>query len=52
MKYLFATTNKAKIKYYANRLQENGIDIVTLEDLNITIDVEETGNDPVENALI
>lgn len=52
MKYLFATTNKAKIRYYANKLQENGIDIVTLDDLNITIDVEETGNDPVENALI
>jgi inosine/xanthosine triphosphate pyrophosphatase family protein len=33
MKILFATTNKAKVKFYAARLKEKGIDIVTLDDL-------------------
>ncbi|CVH76347.1 Non-canonical purine NTP pyrophosphatase [Clostridiales bacterium CHKCI006] len=52
MKYLFATTNKAKIRYYATKLRERGIEVITLEDLNITCDVDETGKDPVENAII
>lgn len=52
MKCLFATTNKAKIRYYVTKLRELGIEIVTLEDLNITCDVDETGKDPVENAVI
>ena len=30
MKILFATTNQAKVRYYATRLQEKGFDIVTL----------------------
>ena len=52
MKYLFATTNKAKIRRYAKELIKNGIEIVTLDDLNINIDVNETGNNSVENAII
>lgn len=52
MKYLLATTNKAKIRYYGTKLKEKGIDIVTLNDLNIDIDVDETGKDPIENAII
>ena len=52
MKYLFATTNKAKIRYYVTKLRERGIEVITLEDLNITCDVDETGKDPVENAII
>ena len=52
MKYLFATTNKAKIKRYATKLIQKGIEIVTLNDLNINIDVEENGKDPIENAII
>lgn len=52
MKYLFATTNKAKIRRYATKLIENGIEVVTLNDLNIDIDVDESGKNPVENALI
>lgn len=52
MKCLFATTNKAKIRYYVTKLRELGIEIVTLEDLNIACDVDETGRDPVENAVI
>lgn len=52
MKILLATTNKAKIRYYGNKLKQKGIDIVTLEELGITCDVDETGNNPIENAVI
>jgi len=52
MKILLATTNDAKIKYYGTRLEEKGIDLVTLKDLKIDIDVDETGKDPIENAVI
>lgn len=52
MKYLLATTNKAKIRYYGTKLKEKGIDIVTLNDLNIDVDVEENGKNPTENAII
>lgn len=52
MKYLLATTNKAKIRYYVTKLKERGIEIVTLEDINIECDVDETGKNPIENAII
>lgn len=52
MKYLLATTNKAKIRYYGTKLQEQGIEIVTLKDLNIECDIDETGKNPIENAII
>lgn len=52
MKILFATTNKAKVRYYASKLKEEGIDVVTLQDLNIILDVEEDGLNPMENAVI
>ncbi|AMC93045.1 hypothetical protein AOC36_03315 [Erysipelothrix larvae] len=52
MKILFATTNKAKIRYYAHKLKEYGVDILTLSDIGLSIDVEETGKTPLENAII
>lgn len=52
MKFLFATTNKAKIRYYGNKLKEHGLDIVFPDDLNINCNVEETGDNPIENAAI
>lgn len=52
MKYLLATTNKAKIRYYGTKLKERGIEIITLEDLNIECEVDETGKNPIENAII
>lgn len=52
MKFLLATTNKAKIRYYGSKLKEHNIEIVTLEDLNINCDVDETGKNPVQNAII
>ncbi len=52
MKLLLATKNKAKINYFGKKLKERGIDIVTLDELGIDIDVEETGITPIENATI
>lgn len=52
MKYLFATTNKAKVRRYGEKLKENGIDLVTLNDLNLELDVDESGKNPIENAII
>ena len=52
MKVLFATTNKARVKYYALRLKEKGIDLVTLDDLDISAMPKENGNNPLGNAII
>lgn len=52
MKILFATTNPSKLKRYSKKIKERGIDLVTLKDLNIDIDVEETGDSALENAII
>lgn len=52
MKVLFATTNPAKLKMYGKTLQEKGYEVVTLKDLNITTEVEETGTTLEENAII
>lgn len=52
MKYLLATTNKAKIKRYGDNLKQNNIDFITLSDLNLNLNVDETGNNPTENAII
>lgn len=52
MKYLLATTNKAKIRYYGTKLKECGIEIVTLNELNIDCDIDEIGKNPIENAII
>jgi len=52
MEVLFATTNPAKIKSYKEKLEEHGIKVLTLKDLGINIDVEETGKTAIENACI
>ena len=52
MKVLFATTNPAKVKKYKKALEEKGIELLTLKDLDINIKVEETGKNAIENAYI
>ena len=52
MKVLFATTNPAKINKYANGLKEKGIELLTLKDLKIDLNVEENGKNAIENARI
>ena len=51
MKILIATTNIGKIKEFQEILNKKKIfEIFTLNDLNISVDVEETGNTFEENA--
>lgn len=52
MEILFATTNPAKVKTYKEKLEKRGIKVLTLKDMNIDINVEETGNTAIENASI
>ena len=52
MKVLFATTNPAKIKKYADKLKEKNIEILTIKDLGINLKPEETGKNAIENAYI
>ena len=52
MEVLFAKNNPAKIKIYANKLEEKGINLRTLQDLNINDCVEENGKNSIENAII
>ena len=51
-KVLFATTNPAKVKKYANQLKERGIEVLTIKDLEINLDVDENGKNALENAHI
>lgn len=50
MKVLIGTTNPAKVRYYEKMLAEYEIDFLTLADLQIAEEPEETGKDPEENA--
>lgn len=52
MKLFYATKNKFKINNMKTRLSNLDIELVTPYDLDINIDVEESGNTVVENAKI
>ena len=49
---LFATGNESKAKRFSKGLQEKGIEVITLKDINKDIEVEENGKNAIENALI
>ncbi len=49
---LFATGNQSKAKRFRKGLFEKGIEIITLNDIDTSIEVEENGNTAIENALI
>ena len=51
-KILFATGNETKTKRFSKGLQEKGIEVITLKDINTDIEVEENGKNAIENALI
>lgn len=51
-KVLFATGNESKAKRFEDGLLKNNIEIVTIKDIEKKIDVEETGKNAIENALI
>ena len=52
MKVLFATTNPAKIRKYADELRKRNIEVITIKDLDINLNVEENGKNAIENAYI
>ena len=52
MKVLFATTNLAKIRKYKKELEEKGIELITINDLDFKLDIEESGKNAIENAYI
>ena len=52
MKVLFATTNQAKILKYKEALEKKGIELLTLQDLDFKLDIDENGKDALENAYI
>ncbi len=51
-KVLFATENESKAKRFRDKLLKNGIEIITINDLNQKQEVLENGKDAIENALI
>lgn len=51
-KLLFATGNQSKAKRFSKGLLERGIEVLSLTDLGIQLDIEEDGMDAIENALI
>lgn len=52
MKVLVGTTNPSKVKRLKDFLPDSGIEFLTLKDLGITAEPEESGNTPEENARI
>ncbi len=51
-KVLFATTNPAKVKKYKEALKSKGIELITIKDLDIKLEIEESGKNAIENAHI
>lgn len=49
---LFATGNVSKAKRFSKGLLENGIEVLSLKDIDIDLNVEENGKNAIENALI
>ncbi len=52
MKLLVATNNQGKLKEFNEILGELGIECVSLKEMGISVDVEETGTTFLENALL
>lgn len=51
-KIIFATTNEGKMKEIRMILADLGMEILSLKDLNINVDIEENGKTFEENAII
>ena len=49
---IFATSNESKAKRFSKGLKELGIEVLSLKDIDVKLDVEEDGNTAIENALI
>lgn len=49
---LFATGNPTKAKRFSEGLLKKGIEVLSLKDINIELEIEENGKDAIENALL
>ena len=52
MKLLFATTNPAKVRSYAENLKKYDIQLKSIKDLNFKLEIDENGKNSIENAEI
>lgn len=52
MKVLIATKNKGKIEKYSSMLQSLGVNFITLNDIDLEIEINEDGKNTTENAII
>ena len=52
MKVLIATKNKGKIEKYSSMLKDLQIDFLTLNNVDLNIEIEEDGRSTTENAII
>ena len=52
MELLFATGNPAKVKSIKKKINDDSLEIISLKDLGLELDVEETGKNSIENAII
>lgn len=52
MKVLFATNNPAKVRKYKDKLAQRNVELITLNDIDIKLEVEESGKNAIENAYI
>ena len=52
MKVLFATTNPAKVNKYKKALEDKGIELITIKDLEVNLPINENGKNAIENAYI
>ena len=51
-KILFATGNRSKKKRFEKGLMENGIEVISLKDIDLKLEFKENGKTAIENALI
>ena len=51
-KVLFATENESKVKRFKNGLLEKNIEIISLNNIDIKVEVIENGKNAIENAII
>lgn len=52
MKILVGTTNPAKLNYYSNILKDYDVECVSLSDIGVSDEPEESGHTPTENSEI
>lgn len=52
MKVLIATTNLGKVQIYKQAFDDLGIEVCSLRDIDLNVDVEENGATEIENAII